>query len=113
MDIIASPIITVILNLLASALIARGILDSHSAVAFIQFGNNAIAGIMTFGVAIYSIYKMVDLKKHGMTLASTVPTATKTETVVTVTQPVTPTAEPLPVGQSGVVPTPPLTGNVS
>ncbi|HEX9060866.1 MAG TPA: hypothetical protein VF941_11860 [Clostridia bacterium] len=67
MDVIASPIITVVLNLVANILIAKGILDSRSAVSFVQFGNNAIAGLMTFGVGVYSIYKMIELKKHQIT----------------------------------------------
>lgn len=66
MDVIASPIITVILNLIANILVAKGILDSHNAVAFVQFGNNAVAGLMTFGIGVYSIYKMIELKKHQL-----------------------------------------------
>lgn len=70
MDIVASPFITVILNMVASVLVSRGILDSHSVVAFVQLGNNLIAGVMTVSVAIYSIYKMVDLQKHKLSVAT-------------------------------------------
>ncbi len=102
MDVIASPIITVVLNLIASFLVSRGILDSHSTFAFIQYGNSLIAGIMTTWVGLYSIYKIVELKKHQLTVTKQAPTATKTETVVTVTQPISPTGEALPTGQSGL-----------
>lgn len=70
MDIIASPIVTVILNMVASFLVSKGILDSHSSVAFVQVGNSLIAGLMTTGVAVVSIYKMVDLKKHQITASN-------------------------------------------
>ena len=64
MDLITSPFVTVILNIVASVLISWGILDSHSAVALVQFGNNFIAGATTVIVSGYSIYKVVELRKH-------------------------------------------------
>lgn len=101
MDVIASPLVTVVLNLVASVLVARGILDSHSTVAFVQTGNNLIAGIVTVWIGVYSIYKMVELKKHQLTLANQAPTATKTESIVTISQPISQTTSTNPTGQMG------------
>ena len=70
MDAIISPFTTVLLNMVASLLVARGILDNNNVASFVQLGNTIVAGIMTLGVAIYSIYKMVDLQKHKISSAS-------------------------------------------
>ena len=94
-DVLGSPILTVVLNLIANMLVARGILDSHSAVAFVQFGNNAVAGLMTFGIGVYSIYKMIELKKHQISSST-----------VTVSNPGVPVSYPntasTSIGQSGM-----------
>jgi len=101
MDVITSPLITVILNLVASVLVSKGILDSHSSVAFVQEGNNLIAGLTTTVVALYTLYKSFDLAKHKVTLAHQAPVATKTETVVQISQPVSQETPVTPIGQMG------------
>lgn len=102
MDVIASPLITAVLNLIASVLVAKGILDSKSAADFVQFGNSAFASLMTFGVAVYSIYKVVELKKHQLNISTQAPTATTTEKIITISQPISQTPLQEPAGQKGV-----------
>jgi hypothetical protein len=67
MELVGSPIVTMVLNIVAAFLISKGILDIRYRETFIQLANNAIAGIVTVSVALYSIFKMVDLQKHKIT----------------------------------------------
>lgn len=101
MDALASPLITVLANVVADLLVSKGIIDTGSKVAVIQLINNGIAGLMTLGVAVYSMYKVVELKKHQLTLAHSAPIATKTVTVEKISQPI---SQKEAVGQMGVVP---------
>lgn len=94
MDAITSPLVTVVLNLVASVLVSKGILDSKSSVAFVQLGNSVIVGITTALVAIWSIYKMVDLKKHQISANTQI---VKNGQVVTISQPASKGQSGLPV----------------
>lgn len=101
MDVIASPLITVLANVVADLLVSKGIIDSGSKLAVIQTINNSMAAVMTLGIGVYSTYKMVELQKHKATLTHSAPLATKTETVVQVSQPISQTIPTSPVGQMG------------
>ena len=63
MDVLVSPIITAVLNIIAAMLVSWGILQSKDINMFISLGNNIIASVTTVLVACYSIYKIVDLHK--------------------------------------------------
>lgn len=91
MDAIASPLITVLANVIADILVSKGIIDSSSKVALIQVMNNSMASAMTLGVAVYSVYKVVELQKHKITMGGQ----------QQFSQPVSQTE---PTGQSGLVP---------
>lgn len=83
MDLPLTPIVTVMLNIIASFLVSKGILDNSTKDTFIQLANNIISGIMTIIIAVYSINKIVDLNKHKMTIQGpqtpTPPTPATTE----------------------------------
>lgn len=86
MDVIASPFVTAILNIVATALIAHGILDIKYKDTFIQLGNTMFAGLITAMVSIYSIYKMVDLHKHAISNTPASPVAPTQPTVGDISQ---------------------------
>lgn len=67
-----SPLITMVLNIVAAFLVSKGILDTHSQLMFVQVGDNIIAAMVTVLLGGYSIYKMVDLKKHQISHAPSV-----------------------------------------
>lgn len=83
MDLPLSPIITIILNIIASFLVSKGILDTNTKNMFVMLVNNAISGLMTVGIAVYSIYKIVDLHKHkiSVSLPASTPSSATTTTV--------------------------------
>lgn len=103
-----SPIVTIILNIIAGALVAKGVLDTNSRDTFIQLTDNVIAGLVTAGIAIFSISKMVDLHKHKISnQPSTQSTTTTIQPVPPVevpvsTQPVSQTAPVMEADQSGL-----------
>lgn len=72
MDILTSPLVTVILNLIAQVLVSKGILDSRSTIAFVQIGNSLIAGMTTMIVAVVSIHKMFNYHQVKLTTPSTI-----------------------------------------
>jgi len=71
MDVWFSPLATAVLNIIASFLVAKGILDQGTKEMFVQTMNNMLAAFVTVGIGGYSIYKMVDLHKHKLTLTMT------------------------------------------
>jgi hypothetical protein len=85
MDLIASPMTTIILNLVAQVLVSRGVLDVSYRDQFIQIANSSIAAGATLIIGLYSIYKMIDLKKHQLTVnaAATKDATTATTTITT------------------------------
>ncbi len=91
MDVAFSPMVTVVLNIIAGALVSKGVLDAHSKDAFVILANNVIAGFITVSISLYSIFKVVDLKKHQIT---TVGPTVKTE--VSQTAPGVPVQPPVP-----------------
>lgn len=76
MDFVGSPIVTMVLNIIAAGLVSHGILDSQAKDQFVQLLNNLIAAVITAAVAFYSIFKVVDLHKHKITSAATMKTMT-------------------------------------
>lgn len=101
MEAIASPLLTAILNVIASILVSQGILDTHSAAAFVQLGNVAFASIMTLGVTVYSMYKIVELKKHQLSLAHEASLAALNTKAPTISQSFSQIPPTEPVGQKG------------
>lgn len=76
-DLALSPILTVILNVAASFLVSKGILDIASKETFIETMKAVLAAVTTITVSVYSIYKMVELHKHNATIRNTpAPTTT-------------------------------------
>jgi hypothetical protein len=102
MDIVASPVLTIVLNLVATSLVSKGILDASQKEATIQLLNNVIAALMTVLVGGYSIYKMVDLHKHKLTIASQSATGSTSVTMTGPNSPVVPPVETAPVSQTGL-----------
>jgi len=70
-DLALSPILTVILNVTASFLVSKGILDIASKETFIETMKAVLAAVTTITVSVYSIYKMVELHKHNATMRNT------------------------------------------
>lgn len=84
-DLVLSPMVTVILNILASALVSKGVIDEASRDTLVQLANNILAGLITVVVALFSIHKIVDLKKHEVTSnATTQSNASGTTTTISV-----------------------------
>lgn len=86
-----SPLISVFVNVLAGAAVAHGLIDIQSKDQFVQLADNALAGLVTFGVAVYSIYKTFEIHKHGMNLragqqTTTITTPTQAQQTTEVTQ---------------------------
>jgi len=90
MDTALSPIVTVILNLVAGVLVSKGIIDSHSAAAFVQLANNILAALITIGLGVYSIYKTVEMYKHKISVASQTTTSTTSTPAIAMTVATTP-----------------------
>lgn len=103
-----SPIVTIVLNIIAGALVAKGVLDTNSRDTFIQLTDNVIAGLVTLGIGVFSISKMVDLHKHKISnMPSTQSTTTSIQpmgsaTVPVSTAPVSQPATNVEVDQSGL-----------
>jgi len=91
MELLGSPLITMVLNIAATSLVAHGILSEATRDTFVKLVNNSIAAGVTFFVALYSIYKMVDLHKHKLTITSpggTMVSSAPTSTMLPIAQPV-------------------------
>jgi hypothetical protein len=70
MDFVASPIFTIIINIIAQGLVSRGILDQSTKDVFVQTVNNTLVATGSAVIGIYSIYKIIELHKHKITITA-------------------------------------------
>lgn len=99
MDVLASPVIVFILNLVATALVAHGVLSVQNVPIFVQTLNNISIELMTLIAGGITIFKAVELAIHTLNLkhgVTSLPSVKKTIPLE-------------PTGQAGAIPTPPQT----
>lgn len=100
-----SVLLTAILNIIMSILVAKGVIDQGNKDQLVQIANNTIGGLIVVLTGGYSMYKIVDIHKHKMTLTATT-LGNKTTTTQTVETPIAPTppveVPPAPTGTGAI-----------
>lgn len=103
----SNPLLIALLNIAAGILVAHGIIDDTFKDQLITLMDNAIAALMTLGIAVYTIYKSYEAHKHHMTITSTKQVSSTTGTDITSNSTTTaeiPTNPPAPVEEQTGLP---------